>query len=266
MISVKPIRTIPLSITGEWCALQCDHCKAHFLKNMTNIDNLSKRLELNFFKSILVSGGYNKEGYLPFSDSSINLMKKLKESGYKLNFHIGLIDEKIIKNLISLPDMVSYDLMLDDFVIKNIFHLKDKSSADFKEKYYLIKEYFPISPHILIGANYGKIEKEYEEIDFLSKDVPEKIIFIVITPIQNTPFQEISLPSIKEIEELWNYAKKKLPNTKFYLGCVRPNGNYRYELDSLAIDLKFHAIVNPHSEAIKSQNNIKIFEECCALL
>lgn len=88
----------------------------------------------------------------------------------------------------------------------------------------------------------------------------------MITPIQNTSFQEISLPSIKEVEELWNYAKKKLPNTKFYLGCVRPNGNYRYELDSLAIDLNFHAIVNPHPEAIKSQNNIKIFEECCALL
>lgn len=59
--------------------------------------------------------------------------------------------------------MVSYDLMLDDFVIKNIFHLKDKNSNDFKEEYFMIKEYFPISPHILMGANYGKIEKNMKK-------------------------------------------------------------------------------------------------------
>jgi len=111
----------------------------------------------------------------------------------------------------------------------------------------------------LIGANYGKIQKEYEAIEFLEKIKPKKLIFIIITPLENTTFRDINLPSLKEIEELWKFTKRKLPQTNLYLGCVRPKGEYRYNVDSLALELSFKAIVNPHSDVIKNSNNTQIF-------
>lgn len=266
MIIVKPIKTLPVSITGEYCSLQCDHCKGHFLKNMTPINSVDKKVyKNNYYRSILISGGFTTEGILPLSVSIISEIKKLKNLGLSLNFHLGLIKDEELKKIDSLPDMVSFDLIMDNYVIKEIFHLKNKNSENFIESYTLLKNHFKVSPHILIGANYGQIEKEYEAIEFLQKHKPEKLIFIIITPLENTPFKDIMLPPIKEVEKLWIYAKQKLPNTKFYLGCVRPKGKYRYEIDSLAKDMNFDAIVNPHSEAI-SQDSLEIFEECCALL
>lgn len=265
-IKVTPISTLPLSITGDYCALQCDHCKAHFLKNMVPLYLFENKVKKDDnYKSILISGGYNKEGVLPISEAHLAQFKRFKTMGYKLNFHLGLVSEEDIKKLNGIPEIVSFDLMLDDFVIREVFHLKSKNKENFKESFLLLNEYFPVSPHILIGANYGKISKEYEEIEFLEKVNPKKLIFIVITPLKNTPFEKIDLPSIKEIEELWKFTKKKLPNTDLYLGCVRPKGNYRYELDSLAYEFEFKAIVNPHHEVIKNSDN-KTFDQCCALL
>lgn len=266
MIIVKPIKTLTVSVTGEYCALQCDHCKGHFLKNMTPINLVDKKLKNhNQYRSILISGGFTTEGILPLSESTISEIKVLKNLGYRLNFHLGLITEDGLNKISDLPDMISFDLIMDNYVIKEIFHLKDKNNENFKESYILLKNHFKVSPHILIGANYGQIEKEYEAIEFLQKHKPEKLIFIIITPLENVPFKNIIPPPINEVEKLWLYAKQKLANTKFYLGCVRPKGKYRYEIDSLAKDLNFDTIVNPHSEVI-SQDSLEIFEECCALL
>lgn len=268
MIVVKPIKTLPISITGNYCALQCEHCKAHFLHSMTPLSLIEKKLYKNrYYKSFLISGGYNNEGVLPLTESSILELKKLKETGYKLNFHLGLVQEKDLKKLKGIPDMISFDLIFDDYVIKEVFHLKNKTHKNFEESYLLLRDNLKTktSPHILIGARYGKIEREYEAIDFLEKYKPEKLIFIIITPLEETSFKSITLPSLREIEALWIYSKNKLPKTKFYLGCVRPKGKYRYEVDSLAVDLGFEAIVNPHSHISLSQSP-KIFEECCALL
>lgn len=266
MTIVKPIRTLPVSITGNYCSLQCNHCRGHFLQTMTPISLIDKKLYNNrHYRSLLISGGFNNEGVLPLNESIISEIKNLKNLGYKLNFHLGLIKEEELKKIDYLPDMVSFDLIMDDKVIKEVFHLRNKNSENFKESYILSINHFKVSPHILIGANYGRIEKEYETIDFLHKNKPEKLIFIIITPLENTPFKNILPPPVKEVENLWIYAKQKLPNTKFYLGCVRPKGKYRYDIDSLAKDLKFDAIVNPHPESI-SQESLNIFEECCALL
>ncbi len=259
---VNPIKTLPISITGEACALQCDHCKAHFLKSMTLLEDIEKKIPLDTYKSLLISGGFNRRGSLPLKN--LEAIERFKKRGLKLNFHLGLISQKEIAQIKNLPDMVSFDLILDDFVIKNVFHLKKDKEA-FKETYSLIKNYIPISPHLLLGANYGKIEKEYDAIDFLSKEKPEKLIFIVLTPIKETPFEKISSPKLEEIEALWKYTKKTLPETNFYLGCVRPTGNYRYELDSLALNMGFKAIVNPHPNLSMSKK-YKTFDECCALL
>jgi uncharacterized radical SAM superfamily protein len=266
IIVVKPFRTLPLSITGDSCSLLCDHCKAIYLKNMFKIFELNERLKDNY-KSILVSGGFDKEGKIPYIP--IEIIKQLKEKGLKLNFHLGLINEEILKEILNYIDEVSYDLILDDEVIKNIFHL-DKTSENYKKTFELLYKYVSISPHIILGINKGKIKNEYAIIEYLERFKIKKLIFIIFTPLKNTPLEKLNPPSIDELKDFFLFARKRLPKIDFYLGCVRPKGDYREKIDFLAYDMGFKAIVNPHFKLIEYLNkNKKIeghFEECCALL
>lgn len=267
LIIVKPQKTLPLSITGNVCILQCDHCKGHFLDSMIPLSKIEKKIQNNFYKSILVSGGFDLNGKL--SNIPKNLLINLKRKGFKLNYHLGLIGEEDIKTIMEIVDEISFDLILDEEVIKNILHL-NKTSEDFKNTFKLLKRHFSVTPHIILGLNWGKIEREYEAIEFLSKFEPLKIIFIIFTPVKNTPMEHISPPRIDMLKELFAFTKKKIPMTNLYLGCVRPSGNYREKIDFLAYEMGFKAIVNPHPKVLDyfKKNNIieKYFDECCALL
>ncbi|MCX7845028.1 MAG: radical SAM protein [Dictyoglomaceae bacterium] len=264
---VKPKKTLPLSITGELCELQCDHCKGHYLRGMIPLSEIEKKIQNNNYKSILVSGGFDFNGKL--SNIPVNILEDLKKKGFKLNYHLGLIKKENIKNIMGIIDEVSFDLILDDEIIKSIFHL-NKTAEDFKKTFKLLNKYFSVSPHIVLGLNWGKIEKEYEAIEFLSRFNPIKIIFIIFTPIKNTPMGHISPPPINMLKKFFLFIKEKMPKVNLYLGCVRPSGNYREKLDLLAYEMGFKAIVNPHPkvlEYLKKSNLIEdYFYECCAFL
>ncbi|MGB9857853.1 MAG: radical SAM protein [Dictyoglomaceae bacterium] len=266
LIIVKPNKTLPLSITGGKCSLQCDHCRGHFLKGMASIYNIEK-IQNHYYKSVLISGGFDLNGKLPYIPK--NLLENLKKRGFKLNYHLGLVEERDIKDVLGLVDEVSFDFILDEDIIENIFHLK-KSSRDYKKTFELLREYFSVSPHIVLGLNNGKISKEYEAIEFLSKFELPKIIFIIFTPIKDTPMENISPPTIESLRKFFIFTKEKMPRVNLYLGCVRPKGDYRKNIDFLAYEIGFKAIVNPHPEVLEylKKNNLveDYFEECCAFL
>lgn len=267
IIVIKPKKTLPISITGERCNLQCDHCKGHYLKGMVPLSQIERKLRSNNYKSILVSGGFDSNGKLPFIPK--NLLRSLKGKGFKLNYHLGLIGEEDINNIMGIVDEISFDIILDEEIIQNIFHLKG-TAEEFKNTFRLLKENFSVSPHIVLGLNRGKIEREYEAIEFLSKFNPSKIIFIIFTPIKNTPLEDINPPNIKRIQELFLFAINKIPKANLYLGCVRPSGDYREKIDLLAFEIGFRGIVNPSPKVLaylKGHNLIEgYFEECCAFL
>ncbi|MCS7201244.1 MAG: radical SAM protein [Dictyoglomus sp.] len=264
---VKPINTLPLSITGEKCVLRCNHCKGHYLKGMIALSKVERKIQKNNYKSILISGGFDLNGKL--ENISKDILESLKKKGFKLNCHLGLIGEEDIKDIMGLIDEISFDLILDEAVIQKVFHLK-KTPEDFKDTFKLLKNHFSVNPHIVVGLNCGKIEKEYEAIDFLSKFQPLNIIFIIFTPIKNTPMEHISPPSINMLKKFFLYTKEKIPKANLYLGCVRPSSDYREKTDFLAYELGFKAIVNPHPKVLeylkKSDLIENYFYECCAFL
>ncbi|OQB45684.1 MAG: hypothetical protein BWY02_02463 [bacterium ADurb.Bin157] len=75
-------------------------------------------------------------------------------------------------------------------------------------------------------------------------------------------------PSVGHLHEILTYAKSKLKQP-ITLGCMRPSGLYRKNLDIIYWMHGVKKIVMPHRTLVtilkKHQVKINIFNNCCAL-
>ena len=260
-----PNQTLALTTTGNECSLNCAHCNGHYLKNMIDIvDYESKNRNIT---SYLLSGGCDFEGDVPLI-RHLDIIKKIKQQGYTLNSHLGLMSEEDIQTVCKYIDIVSFDLVFDKETIEEVYKI-NKNKEDYINTYENIKKYTKVAPHICIGLKGGKVKGEYEIIEYLSENPPEKVTFIVLIPTKNTEYENILPPELKDVEDVLCEARIKLPNTQINLGCMRPRGRYRGDLDILAIKCGVNKIVMPSKRAKEYAKSLdlRIIEskECCVL-
>ncbi|SHH25016.1 radical SAM protein [Tepidibacter thalassicus] len=262
-----PHKTLAVTTTGNECSLKCAHCNGHYLKNMTCIDNLCEKIRKREIKSFLISGGCSFKGDVPII-RYVEEIRTLKQQGYRLNAHLGLMSEENIKNISKYLDVVSFDLVLDNDTIKEVYKI-DKTKEDYINTYKILKKYVKVIPHICIGLYRGKIKGEYEVLKFLEKENPRGITFIVLIPTKGTDYESINPPKIEDVIDIICEARIKFPNIPINLGCMRPRGRYRKILDEMAIYSGVNNIVLPSKEAIgkaeRLRYDIQILEECCVL-
>ena len=228
-----PNETLAISTTNDSCNLNCAHCNGHYLKNMIPIDDYHTKIESKNISSLLLSGGCSFEGDVPIN-RHLDTIKQLKEKGYKLNAHLGLMSKEAIETVCQYIDIVSFDLVFDKDTIKEVYKI-DKTKDDYIRVYESIKENTEVAPHICIGLKGGEIKGEYEIINYLSENPPKKVTFIVLIPTKNTEYENVSPPDLQKVADVLCEARISLPNTEINLGCMRPRGQYRKELDELAL-------------------------------
>ena len=164
--------------------------------------------------------------------------------------------------------MVSFDLVFDKSTIEEVYKI-NKSKEDYIKAYETIKDNTKVAPHICIGLKGGDIKGEHEIIDYLAKDPPEIITFIVLIPTKNTEYENVEPPNLEKVADLLCEARIKLPKTIINLGCMRPRGNYRQELDQIALECGINKIVLPSrsakNKALEMNLIVKESKECCVL-
>ncbi|MEG0180703.1 MAG: radical SAM protein [Peptostreptococcaceae bacterium] len=262
-----PNQTLAVSITDTNCSLGCAHCNGQYLKNMAPINDYEKDINKRKINSILLSGGCSLDGKVPI-ERHIEVIKDLKEKGYKLNSHIGLMDKESIEKVCKYLDYVSFDLVFDEDTIKEVYKM-DKSKEEYINTYEYIQKFTNVAPHVCIGLKGGQIKGEYEIIDYLKNNQPNQLTFIVLIPTKNTEYENVNPPEINEVIDLLCEARVNLPKTKINLGCMRPRGEYRRQLDKLAIECGINKIVLPSRTckelAKEKQLNVIESKECCVL-
>lgn len=262
-----PNQTLALSTTSNKCSLKCAHCNGHYLENMIPIEGYEEKVKSRNITSFLLSGGCSYEGDVPIN-THIQTIKELKEQGYRLNAHLGLMDKESIIELCKYLDIVSFDLVFDKETIKEVYKM-DKSKEDYIKAYNTIRENTEVAPHICIGLKGGKVKGEYDIIEYLQKNPPNKLTFIVLIPTKGTEYEDVEPPKLEEVADVLCEARISLPNTEINLGCMRPRGVYRKELDQLAIMCGVNRIVLPSksakNKAIDMNMTITECKECCVL-
>lgn len=259
-----PNNTLPVTLTGSDCSLNCAHCGGHYLKGMKSLKDVSKKAEVT---SCLISGGCSRDGTVPFMGSKGEI-EKLKAQSKGINLHCGLVDEEGAKNVAEVADVVSFDFIYHDEVIKNVYKL-NKTKEDYVNSYLALKKHVKVVPHVCIGLSKGDIFWEYDALEKLKELGVDAISFIVFVPTKNTDFQDEKPPLPEQVADVLATARIMFPNTPLFLGCMRPKGNYRNQLDPLAIAAGINKIVIPAPKAKelaeKMELEIKRGTECCGL-
>lgn len=259
---MRPSSTVPVSLTGPQCALQCAHCGGRYLEHMQPIWDV----RLDNAKSCLISGGCDMHGRVPVTEH-LGTVATLKD-GRRLNWHVGFVDQNDLDEITPYVDVISFDVVGDAATAREVYGL-DVGLDDYIDTLRLLMGAAPVVPHITIGLYAGQIRGEYAALEAMRSLNVSRLILIVFIPTARTRYADCAPPALGEVGDLLTYARQILPDTALYLGCMRPHGRYRQTLDTLAVESGLNGIVNPTRAAEKAASTAGLTvvwgDECCAL-
>ena len=248
---------VSISVTGNNCALNCEHCNTKMLDNMLDLlsfdgslFDMAKSLQEKGAKGILVSGGSDIRNQVPLL-SHIDDMKRIRaELGMVIRVHPGLPNEETCDALADVcVDGVMLDIIGDQETITDVYHLDAKPSDYEAVLERLQRHKIPAIPHIVLGHYFGKMNGEWAALDMIKKYPPKILVLVILLPLTGTGMEGVIPPSMDEIGVFFETARLLLPTTPILLGCARPLGNMKIEIDKSAINAGLNGIAFP-SEGI----------------
>lgn len=260
----RPASTTVITMTGKECDLDCAHCGGKYLEHMTTVEEAESKIRSEGSTSCLISGGCTHHGKVDIDVRSI----ESAIDGLKVNSHVGLISEEEMQKLATFVDCISFDFLVDDDTIREVYHL-EKTGQDYINTYQMLRKYAKVMPHICIGLKGGEIKGEYQAIDTLVELGADGLVFIIFIPTKGTAYADRQPPALEEVVEVLTYAREKFPTVPIHLGCMRPTGRYRAEVDYFAVDAGINKLVNPTPPAVRRAEElgyeIVVERDCCVL-
>ncbi len=269
-------RFLPVSVTGAACALQCDHCQANVLKGMisatggADLYDLARRLWDQGTDGLLISGGSTRSGGVPLGRHLEAIARIKQDLPMRVVVHSGVVSPEIAEGLAGAGvDGVMLDVIGADETIRDVYHL-DLSTADFERSLALLADQgLRIIPHIVIGLHYGRFLGEWNALEMIARYPVSTLILVVLMPLVGTPMAEVEPPPTDEVVDFFALARTAMPDTKINLGCGRPMGETKRELDWGAIDVGLDGIAYPAEGAIAYARERglepRLYEFCCSL-
>lgn len=272
----NPRRFLPISVTGSACALSCDHCQTKVLDGMISaragedLFVLASRLRAGGSEGLLVSGGSTRAGGVPLLPHLRHIPRIRSELGMKVIVHSGVVSPGLAAGLAEAGvDGVMLDIIGADETLRDVYHL-NLTVADMERSLALLAgQGLRIIPHIVLGLHYGKFLGEHRALEMLTRYPVSTLILVVLTPLTGTPMEHIPPPPADQVAGFFADARLAAPATPVNLGCARPLGPAKTDLDKAAIDLGLNGIAYPADGAIAYAASRgltpRLFEYCCSL-
>ena len=257
-----PLDTAVLSLTGSHCALDCAHCGGHYLRGMRPIWDA----EPDGSHSCLVSGGCDPAGRVPVL-AHLDRVRAWRE-GRTMNWHVGLVSEAEMETIAPLVDVISFDFVGDEATVREVYGL-EHGIETYVETYRLLRRYARTLPHVTIGLRGGELGHERRAFELLRELGADGLVLLVFIPTPGTRYADRQPPAVPAVAELVAEARLSFPDVPLYLGCMRPKGRYRDELDPLAVRAGVNVLVSPSRPARRVADELGLtvreMRECCVL-
>lgn len=257
-----PLDTAVLSLTGEQCALNCAHCGGHYLGGMRPVWDA----EPDGSTSCLISGGCDPLGRVPVL-AHVDHVRAWRQ-GRTMNWHVGFVSEAEMESIAPLVDVVSFDFVGDDATIHEVYGI-DRTVDDYIETYRLLRRHSPTLPHVTIGLRGGALGHEMPAFELLQELGVDGLVLLVLIPTPGTHYANRQPPAVTAVAEILAEARLRFPDAPLYLGCMRPKGRYRSQLDPLAVRAGINVIVSPTRSAQQQAADLGLtalqIRECCVL-
>jgi uncharacterized radical SAM superfamily protein len=272
----NPRRFLPVSVTGSACALSCDHCQAKVLDGMISVRagedlfTLAQRLRAQGSEGLLVSGGSTRTGAVPLLPHLRHIPRIREELGMKVIVHSGVVSPALAAGLASAGvDGVMLDIIGADETLHEVYHL-DLTVADMDRSLRLLTSHgLRVIPHIVLGLHYGRFLGEQRALEMVASYPVSTLILVVLVPLVGTPMAHLPPPPVDQVTGFFGTARLAAPATTINLGCARPLGKAKSELDQAAIDLGLNGIAYPADGAIAYARSRglqpRLYEYCCSL-
>lgn len=244
---------VAISVTGTACALACEHCKMHVLEGMTalpraegSLFDLCCALAGRGARGVLISGGCDRDGRVPLLRHIPDLIRVRRELGFTIRVHPGLLDEETAAALAEVGvDGAMVDILGDDATIREVYHL-EATTADYEavlER--LERHHIPAVPHIILGLHYGQMRGEWKALEMIARHAHKFLVLVILMPLNGTPMVGVTPPPLSEIAGFFAHTRRTLPTTPIMLGCARPLGKIKIEIDRAAVDAGLDGIAYP---------------------
>lgn len=264
-----------ISITGNDCALKCKHCQGRLLRTMIaarSADDLLRTFEeLHREEAVgcLVSGGCGLDGAVPLEPFVDVIAEAKGKFGLKIVIHTGIVSDDVAEKLgKARVDAVMIDVIGSDETIQEVYGL-DRKVEDYDASLRVLeKQGVPVVPHILVGLHYGRLKGELEALKMVARHRPSAVIVIGLTPLRGTPMELCSPASPRDVVFVITEARRLMPQTPVALGCARPKGRLRREMDVLAVQAGVNAIAYPDPKAVEVAQGLSLDYDysglCCS--
>ena len=257
-----PLNTAVLSLTGTQCALDCAHCGGHYLGGMRPI----WEAEPDGSTSCLISGGCDPTGKVPVL-AHLERVHAWRQ-GRTMNWHVGFVSEAEAQAIAPLVDVISFDFVGDNATIREVYGT-ERTVEDYVETYRLLRRHARTLPHVTIGLRGGELGHEWLALEILEDLGVDGLVFLVFMPTPGTRYAGHQAPSIADVAGLLAEARVRFSNAPLYLGCMRPKGSYRDELDPLAVRAGLNVIVSPSRLGRQQAKELGLsahsMQECCVV-
>lgn len=267
-----------VSVTGSKCELQCQHCNAHFLEHMHPITqpkelfSFCEQLDNKGAVGCLISGGCDVEGRVPLIPY-YSVLKKIKQTtNLFLNVHTGFLTYSEAKGLADTGiDCASVDVIGEETTLHQIYGLTTRSISDYATTLEaLASTKLAIAPHICVGINYGRLTGELAALKLIQSILqPNIIVIIAFMPTQGTSMSDVPPPTSYDVARVCALARMIFPSCEIALGCMRPRGILRQEMERLAVEAGITRLVLPTKATVEylqeNQYTYNIEAACCVI-
>lgn len=263
-----------ISITGAQCTLMCDHCQAKILEPMpaaTSPDaliDLCRRFADRGCMGVLISGGSDREGRLPWSGFIPAIQEVKRQTRLYVSIHCGLLDATTAMSLKEAGvDQALLDVVGDDETYQRVCHVDFGISRIESTLEALSQADLPMVPHVICGLNRGELKSEIKALEMITQYPIEQLVIVSLMAIRGTPFEGIRTPTAHEVAGVILEARRLTPSVRMSLGCARTRGDEAVEL--LALEGGVNRMALPSDKVIQKAEElgleIRYQRTCCSV-
>jgi len=266
-----------ISITGGDCKLACDHCKAKILEPMIPARTpqdlwriVQEQIDAGA-QGMLLSGGSNHRNEVEYGPYYAT-MRRIKDTfpAFKIALHTALVDLDTARRMEDAGiDAAMMDVIGAQDTITQVYHLK-RGVDDFERALeYLVSTRLKVVPHIVLGLHYGRLLGEWNALEIIRRHRPSAVVLVVVMPFYAPPHRPFATPDAHEIGRFFLDARTALPDIPLLLGCARPPGRVKAQIDSYAVMAGLNGIAHPADGmvelAARLRREVRVTPSCCSI-
>lgn len=267
-----------ISITGGDCKLQCDHCKASILEPMIpartpeDLWRAVNEIIEDGAQGMLLTGGSNHRNeveYAPYYDTIRRIKDEFPQ--FRIAAHAALVgDDAALSMEQAGIDVAMMDVIGAQETITQVYHLR-RSVADFEATLEsLVRTRMKVVPHIVIGLHYGRMLGEWKALEIIQRHLPDAVVLVVVMPFYASEKKPFATPDSGEVGHFFRTARAALPTTPLLLGCARPPGEARMQIDTYAVMAGLDGIAHPADGAVELAarlgRRVRVTPACCSIV